>query len=75
MRLFANCTPFPLTVRFWDVFLLEGEIAIVTFAFTLIEAAEPLLKKTTDDQLSSLFVSASAISYFVFSSNILVFMF
>ena len=61
MRLFANSTPFPLTIRFWDVFLLEGDISIVTFAFTLIEAAEPLLKKETgDSNLSNLFSSTSS---------------
>jgi hypothetical protein len=36
LSFFPDCLPFPLTLRIWDIFILEGEQVLLTTAFCIL---------------------------------------
>ncbi|KAI8059517.1 rab-GTPase-TBC domain-containing protein [Gongronella butleri] len=43
MTLFASITPLGLSSRIWDIFLLEGDVALFKAGLTMLKYLEPLL--------------------------------
>uniref|UniRef100_A0A3P9K778 USP6 N-terminal-like protein n=1 Tax=Oryzias latipes TaxID=8090 RepID=A0A3P9K778_ORYLA len=51
LQCFIDRTPFPLTLRLWDIFILEGDRLLTAMAYTILKTHKQLLLKMSLEEL------------------------
>ncbi|XP_017285302.1 USP6 N-terminal-like protein isoform X2 [Kryptolebias marmoratus] len=64
MQCFIDRTPFTLTLRLWDIFLLEGERLLTTMAYTILKMHKKCLLKMSLEELREFLQEQIAQTFF-----------
>ncbi|XP_065148311.1 USP6 N-terminal-like protein [Paramisgurnus dabryanus] len=68
LQCFIDRTPFTLTLRLWDIYILEGEKVLTAMAYTLLKLnKKPLLKMSLEDLRE--FLQEQIVSSFTMSDD------
>lgn len=71
LQCFIERTPFTLTLRLWDIYILEGEKMLTSMAYTVLKLHKKRLQKLQLEDLREFLQEQLALSFFV-SDDIVV---
>ncbi|XP_076799517.1 uncharacterized protein LOC143444238 isoform X2 [Clavelina lepadiformis] len=67
MKWFFQCfldrAPFPLTLRLWDIYMLEGEKLLTVMSYTTLKIHKAMIKKMDMDEIVSFLQERLAVSF------------